>query len=282
MWILGCAAAQAESGYQTINGTRVFTEIDRGRGVATFTNECGSQTLTQSELQGGAIPDQIIPCPRPGRERESNTGRSTPPPPVHDERAEPRARSARIAAEGDRLMAAKQYRQALQKYEEAKRIQLEANLVTAYQISKRKAERATCAVQLDTSLRHGNSAAREASLAAAGSGVCRRFPDLMTEARAIASRGAAPPARNQRAGLLCDNEVGTSTEAIGWKPDGKTREMVACVTVLNKCPYTINITARIAGLSRDSQEFAEHGKTAKICASKEGQEIRFTGMTRRR
>lgn len=56
-----------QSGYQLINGTRVFTEIDQARGVATFSNDCGSQTLTQGQLQAGAIPDQIIPCPRPQR-----------------------------------------------------------------------------------------------------------------------------------------------------------------------------------------------------------------------
>lgn len=57
--------AYAESGAQTINGTRVFTVVDRSRGVATFSNECGSQTLTQRQLQAGAIPNEIVPCPRP-------------------------------------------------------------------------------------------------------------------------------------------------------------------------------------------------------------------------
>ena len=54
--------ARAESGYQVIQGTRVFTEIDHARGVATFSNSCGSQTLTQRQLQQGAIPSRIIPC----------------------------------------------------------------------------------------------------------------------------------------------------------------------------------------------------------------------------
>jgi hypothetical protein len=60
-----CCSVLAQSGEQVINGTRVFTQIDQGRGVATFSNSCGSQTLTQRQLQNGAIPDQIIPCPRP-------------------------------------------------------------------------------------------------------------------------------------------------------------------------------------------------------------------------
>src|SRR5580704_12277136 len=58
-------AAAQESGYQTIRGTRVFTQINHAACVATFSNECGSQTLTQGQLQNGAYPDQIIPCPRP-------------------------------------------------------------------------------------------------------------------------------------------------------------------------------------------------------------------------
>lgn len=61
---IGVAPANAESGYQTIQGTRVFTVIDHNAGVATFSNDCGSQTLTQRQLQAGAIPSQIMPCPR--------------------------------------------------------------------------------------------------------------------------------------------------------------------------------------------------------------------------
>lgn len=57
-------SACAQSGYQTINGTRVYTVVDQARGVATFSNDCGSQTLTQRQLQAGAIPSNIIPCPR--------------------------------------------------------------------------------------------------------------------------------------------------------------------------------------------------------------------------
>jgi hypothetical protein len=38
--------ASAQSGYQVIQGTRVFTQVDQDAGVATFSNDCGSQTLT--------------------------------------------------------------------------------------------------------------------------------------------------------------------------------------------------------------------------------------------
>ena len=64
--VCGAGAVHAESGYQVIDGTRVFTEIDHARGVATFSNSCGSQTLTQRQLQGGAKPTNIIPCSRSG------------------------------------------------------------------------------------------------------------------------------------------------------------------------------------------------------------------------
>ena len=70
--VLVPGVAIAQSGYQTIQGTQVFIQIDQGAGVATFSNDCGSQSLSQSQLQNGAIPNNIIPCPRPS---------AAPPPP---------------------------------------------------------------------------------------------------------------------------------------------------------------------------------------------------------
>lgn len=64
--------AFAQSGYQTINGTRVFTQVYQDQGYAVFSNECGSQRLTQAELQAGAIPNNIIPCPRPNQTNSSS------------------------------------------------------------------------------------------------------------------------------------------------------------------------------------------------------------------
>ena len=58
-------AENIESGYQTLQGTQVFTTVYHDRGYATFENECGKQQLTQRQLQQGAIPSNIIPCPRP-------------------------------------------------------------------------------------------------------------------------------------------------------------------------------------------------------------------------
>jgi hypothetical protein len=61
----GAAQAQSTaSGYQVINGTEVYTVVDMAAGHATFSNHCGSQRVSQSDLQRGAIPDRIIPCPR--------------------------------------------------------------------------------------------------------------------------------------------------------------------------------------------------------------------------
>jgi hypothetical protein len=57
-------AENIDSGYQTLQGTQVFTTIYHDRGYATFENECGKQRLTQRQLQQGAIPSDIVPCPR--------------------------------------------------------------------------------------------------------------------------------------------------------------------------------------------------------------------------
>jgi hypothetical protein len=76
--LIGTRAQAQESGYQTIDGTRVYTKIDHASQQATFSNECGSQTISRSALQAGAKPTNIIPCPRPqAREtpRESPSSR---------------------------------------------------------------------------------------------------------------------------------------------------------------------------------------------------------------
>ncbi len=56
-------AERIDRGSQTIDGTSVRT-IYHERGYAIFENDCGSQRLTQSALQSGAKPTEIIPCPR--------------------------------------------------------------------------------------------------------------------------------------------------------------------------------------------------------------------------
>jgi hypothetical protein len=81
VWVVSIVVATAESGYQIIRGTQVYTVIDHARGVATFSNECGSQTLSQAQLQAGAYPDKIIPCnPRqPQRPFDSEQPRQSGP-----------------------------------------------------------------------------------------------------------------------------------------------------------------------------------------------------------
>jgi hypothetical protein len=71
------AAASQESGYQVIQGTRVFTRIDHAADNATFSNDCGRQTISHQDLAAGAIPTDIIPCPRPGAATARPTTRPT-------------------------------------------------------------------------------------------------------------------------------------------------------------------------------------------------------------
>ncbi len=67
--IIWTSCAFAQSGYQIINGTRVLSEVNVAEGYARFSNACGSQILTQRQLEAGAIPNEIIPCPRPQQRR---------------------------------------------------------------------------------------------------------------------------------------------------------------------------------------------------------------------
>lgn len=72
---LSSSFAQTHSGYQVIDGTRVYTEIFESQGYAKFSNSCGSQTISQRELQAGAKPYNIIPCPRSRSSPPSNDSR---------------------------------------------------------------------------------------------------------------------------------------------------------------------------------------------------------------
>jgi hypothetical protein len=58
-------AERIDTGYRTIQGTQVYVEVFHERGYARFSNGCGSQTLSQRQLQQGAIPSNIVPCSRP-------------------------------------------------------------------------------------------------------------------------------------------------------------------------------------------------------------------------
>jgi Domain of unknown function (DUF4189) len=58
------AAERIDRGTRNIDGTSVSITVYHERGYADFENSCGSQRLTQSQLQSGAKPHNIIPCPR--------------------------------------------------------------------------------------------------------------------------------------------------------------------------------------------------------------------------
>jgi RNA polymerase subunit RPABC4/transcription elongation factor Spt4 len=79
------AGAQSGSGWLVIQGTRVYSQADMARGIATFSNECGTQTLTHAQLGAGAIPNQIIPCPRPEAGGGNRSSGGTCPPGRHPE-----------------------------------------------------------------------------------------------------------------------------------------------------------------------------------------------------
>jgi hypothetical protein len=65
---------------QVINSTAVHVVLDDQTRLATFSNSCGTQVLSQAQLQQGAIPDRIVPCPRPDSGART-PGTSSPPGP---------------------------------------------------------------------------------------------------------------------------------------------------------------------------------------------------------
>jgi hypothetical protein len=91
------AAEWIDSGDQVIDGTSMHTTVYHDRGYAVFENECGSQRLTQSELQGGAKPTDIIPCPRDTADADTSSEPSAEPSP---EPSRPRKRLWAAVAAG--------------------------------------------------------------------------------------------------------------------------------------------------------------------------------------
>jgi len=49
---------------RTINGTSVHECYDGAQGEAVLTNSCGTQRMSAQDLSNGAIPTDIVPCPR--------------------------------------------------------------------------------------------------------------------------------------------------------------------------------------------------------------------------
>jgi hypothetical protein len=73
--LLGASRAQAQSGCgnYVINGTQVRECFTNGNNYVTFSNSCGTQTLTHDQLHAGAIPSQIVPCPRTQNQPQSSS-----------------------------------------------------------------------------------------------------------------------------------------------------------------------------------------------------------------
>ncbi len=55
-------AALPVFGNAAVQGTEVFELVDLAADSVTFTNACGTQTLTHAQLATGAIPTEIVSC----------------------------------------------------------------------------------------------------------------------------------------------------------------------------------------------------------------------------
>jgi len=66
LFLVASAAASAEE-TMSINGTQLKVTTDYGRDVVIFNNDCGTQTLSRQQLLQGAIPSDLVPCPRSGQ-----------------------------------------------------------------------------------------------------------------------------------------------------------------------------------------------------------------------
>jgi hypothetical protein len=158
---------------EIIQGTRVHVVLDDQTRLGTFSNSCGSQTLSQSQLQNGAIPSNIIPCPRPG-------GSSAPP--SGDRAGQQQQERARADASfqkalnelrsGDYLSSIKDFLDASQKYRALGDRQNAAG-------AERDAFQAQCywnmkAASDENELRELRGEGQDPS-----KGICREFPDAM-------------------------------------------------------------------------------------------------------
>lgn len=211
----GCATAvRAQSGEQVINGTRVFTVIDQSRGVATFSNQCGSQTLTQRQLQQGAIPSNIIPCPRPRSQSNDSARRAVEAERREAERLNQQREEARreeelrqeAQEEGDTQYKegaayenSKEYMDAKSSYKSAATSYSQSGDTEKKARAERSADRVVCNYTLeafDQSLKQGNRSASE--IANHGreiqNSVCSDFPNAISYIdEKIASAETAQP-----------------------------------------------------------------------------------------
>jgi hypothetical protein len=242
----------AQSGYQTINGTRVFTDIDQAARIATFSNECGTQRLTQAQLQAGAIPDEIIPCPRPSVNHRQPEPLS--PPPIY--RPQPSTRDNGNSIETPPATGGA--------FDRALR---EESKCEALANHKKFADAARCYFRA-AKLYAGTSDTIEDATR------MRNAADRMRRQSEATSRARPPDQSGRNATGGCGGVISSGYESVGFGEKGK------CVYLVNKCAYLITFTARssTAGLLSTA---VDPGKRGKHCATKPTEDIEYVGWKRR-
>jgi hypothetical protein len=245
-------SAYAQSGYQTINGTRVFTEIDQAARVATFSNECGTQRLTQAQLQAGAIPDEIIPCPRPSAPHQQ----SNPSPPSPNYRSQPPPQDFDNPIKSPPTTGGA-FDRALR---EESRCEALAN-------TNRFADAARCYSRA-AKLYSGAGASIEDETR------MRNAAERMKRHGKATGRVTAPDQTGRNASVACGGVISSGYESVGFGEKGK------CVYLVNKCAYLITFTARSSSAGLLSTA-VEPGKRGKHCATKPTEDIEYVGWRRR-
>lgn len=72
------ALAVSGCGTRNFSGTLVYECYDAADSYATFSNNCGTQRLSAEAASHGAVPTDIVPCPRPGGGQSSSGGGTRP------------------------------------------------------------------------------------------------------------------------------------------------------------------------------------------------------------
>ena len=172
--------AQSGCGTYVIQGTQVQECYSAQNNYVTFSNSCGSQSLTQSQMQAGAIPNQIVPCPRPGSGSSSNgNGGSSSATLYAQEAAKHFGEATAYASGGDYLRATTRFEMAADEYRKAGD---RANT----EIADRNRRLASCRMQMQGSENAANTLRFLRDPQASRGlwddkdvGVCQGFPEIM-------------------------------------------------------------------------------------------------------
>jgi hypothetical protein len=104
---------------RTINGTSVRECYDGAQGEAVLTNSCGTQRMSAQALSNGAIPSDIVPCPRSGGgNSSSNNGGGSNHDFYYQLASSQMQQGSNSVRNKDYTMAAAQYQGAEQQYRE--------------------------------------------------------------------------------------------------------------------------------------------------------------------